>query len=101
MLRTLRLGSTTPARTIVTVVIALLPLACATTHEEPPAPPPPPIDPAAFSGPARTPAPEVDLNADQDASNPWADSEAPSAAPPPPPDAAVVDAQVAIPKRKR
>lgn len=42
-------------------------MACATAHEEPPAPPPPPVDPAAFSGPARPPAPAVDVSADLDA----------------------------------
>jgi hypothetical protein len=89
--------------TVATLLLALLPFACATTHEEPPAPPPPPIDPAAFSGPARTPAPVVDLNADSDASNPWADSDGSVSAPAPAPDAAIVDAAVdaGTSKRKR
>ena len=48
--------------------------ACAATHEEPPAPPPPPVDPAAFSGPARPPAAAVDLSADLDAGDLYADA---------------------------
>jgi hypothetical protein len=101
MVRTLKLGPLAAARAFATLLIALAPLACATTHEEPPAPPPPPVDPAAFSGPARTPAPEVDLNANLDAGNPWADSESPVSPPEPTSDAGS-DAQVpAPPKRKR
>jgi hypothetical protein len=46
---------------------ALVLVACASTHEEPPAPPAPPVDPAAFSGPARPPAPAVDIRGDLDA----------------------------------
>ena len=48
---------------------------CATTREEPPAPPPPPVDTAALSGPARPPAPVVDLNANADAGNPYSDAQ--------------------------
>ncbi len=54
-------------------LVALSPLACAGT-QEPPAPPPPPVDPAAFSGPARSPAPEVDLDANLNAANVWEDA---------------------------
>jgi hypothetical protein len=61
-------------RTLGTLLLALAPLACAGTREEPPAPPPPPVDPAAFAGPARSPAPEVDLNANLDAANLWGDA---------------------------
>ena len=55
-------------------LVALSTSACAATHEEPPAPPPAPVDPAAFSAPARPPAPDVDLSADLDGGNLWADS---------------------------
>jgi len=92
MLGTLRLG---PVRILALLLLAAMPLACAGAHEEPPAPPPPPIDPAAFSGPARTPAPEVDLRADLDGGDLWAD--AASASAPAAPDAGT-DAQA--PKRK-
>jgi hypothetical protein len=63
--------------------------ACAATHEEPPAPPPPPIDPAAFSGPARPPAPAVDVSADLDASVVWVDATPASTDASPAQDAAV------------
>jgi hypothetical protein len=56
-------------------VVAMAPFACAGSHEEPPAPPAPPVDPATFSVPARTPAPEVDLRADLDGGNLWADAD--------------------------
>jgi hypothetical protein len=56
----------TPARTVALLLLAIGPLACAGTHEEPPAPPPPPVAPGTFSGPARAPAPVVDLQADLD-----------------------------------
>jgi hypothetical protein len=75
-----------PARRLVGALLFATLAACAGSHEEPPAPPPPPVDPTAFSGPARTPAPEVDLSANADASNPWVDADAPAAA------AATVDA---------
>jgi hypothetical protein len=56
------------SRRIALLIVAALALAsagCASSREE--APPPPPIDPAAFSGPARPPAPAVDVSADLDA----------------------------------
>ena len=61
-MRTLRKS---PLSLVAALALANATAACATTHEE--APPPPPIDPAAFSGPARPPAPAVDISADLDA----------------------------------
>ena len=61
-MRTLR-----KSRLSLVAALALTSMACATAHEEPPAPPPPPIDPAAFSGPTRPPAPAVNISADLDA----------------------------------
>jgi hypothetical protein len=58
---------------------ASLSLSCAATYEEPPAPPAAPVDPAAFSQPARPPAPDVDLSGDLDGGNRWADSAASAA----------------------
>ncbi len=86
MLRSPRLNPTTAARAFAGLLLAtaLSALACAGAHEEPPAPPPPPVDPSAFSGPARTPAPQVDLGEDLDGGTHWFDaspaSEAPDAA---------------------
>ncbi len=89
MSRLTKLKTTVPLRAIFAFTLALAAFACATTHEEPPAPPPPPVDPTAFSGPARSPAPEVDLTANADASNPWVDASPPAAVdvPAAPPDA--------------
>jgi hypothetical protein len=76
MLRLRKMKLATAAGILVALTCALLAFACATTREEPPAPPPPPVDTAGLTGPARTPAPEVDLNANQDAANPWFDASA-------------------------
>ncbi len=86
MLRMLRSTRHEPRRAaravakLATLIIALAPLACAGAHEEPPQPPPPPVDPGTFSGPARAPAPVVDLRADLDGGDLWFDADTGDAA---------------------